>query len=213
MINPAAAAVAKSLQSYLTLCDPTDGSPPGSPIPGILQARTLEWVATSFSNTWKWKVKVKLLIRVWLLAIPRTAAYQAPPPMGFSRQDYWSGMPLPSPMIIPLSLIRKASLALNSPNFLFFRHLGMRLVDKSHWPTFLRRVSNYWLLLHELRSVVTVHGSDLEPRIYVTWRSLELSYFPIPEQKIHHPFCEEDVGKALKVQMPQCSQPPFSLKE
>ena len=92
-----AAATAKSLQLCLTLCDPIDGSPPGSPIPGILQARTLEWVAISFSNAWKWKVKVNLLSRVRLLATPWTAAYQAPPSMGFSRQEYWSGVPLPSP--------------------------------------------------------------------------------------------------------------------
>ena len=78
---------AKSLQSCLTLCDPIDGSPPGSPVPGILQARTLEWIAISFSNAWKWKVKVKSLSRVRLLATPWTAAYQAPPPMGFSRQE------------------------------------------------------------------------------------------------------------------------------
>ena len=62
----AAAATAKSLQSCPTLCDPIDGSPPGSPVPGILQARTLEWVAISFSNAWKWKVKVKSLSRVRL---------------------------------------------------------------------------------------------------------------------------------------------------
>ena len=90
-------ATAKSHQSCPTLCDPIDGSPPGSPIPGILQARTLEWVAISFSNAWKWKVKVKSLSHVWLLATPCTAAYQAPPSMGFSRQEYWSGVPLPSP--------------------------------------------------------------------------------------------------------------------
>ena len=91
-----AAAAAKSLQSCLTLCDSIDGSPPGSPIPGILQARTLEWVAISFSNALKWKVKVKSVSRVRLLATPWTAAYQAPPSMGFSRQAYWSGVPLPS---------------------------------------------------------------------------------------------------------------------
>ena len=79
---------AKSLQSCPTLCDPIDGSPPGSPVPGILQTRTLEWVAISFSNAWKWKVKVKLLSRVRLFATPWTAAYQAPPSMGFSRQEY-----------------------------------------------------------------------------------------------------------------------------
>ena len=91
-----AAAPAKSLQSCPTLCDPIDGSPPGSPVPGVLKARTLEWVAISFSNAWKWKVKVKSLSRARLLATPWTAAYQAPPSMGFSRQEYWSGVPLPS---------------------------------------------------------------------------------------------------------------------
>ena len=92
-----AAAAAKLLQLCLTLCDPINGSPPGSPIPGILQARTLEWVAIAFSNAWKWKVKVKSLSHVQLVATPWTAAYQAPPSMGFSRQEYWSGVPLPSP--------------------------------------------------------------------------------------------------------------------
>ena len=96
ILMPTLAATAKSCQSCPTLCDPRDGSPPGSPVPGILQARTLEWVAISFSNAWKWKVKVKSLSRVWLLATPWTAAYQAPPSMGFSRQEYWSGVPLPS---------------------------------------------------------------------------------------------------------------------
>ena len=80
-----------------TLCDPIDGGPPGSPVPGIPQARTLEGVAISFSNDWKWKVKVKSLSRLRLLATPWTAAYQAPPSMGFSRREYWSGVPLPSP--------------------------------------------------------------------------------------------------------------------
>ena len=97
----AAAAAAKLLQSCPTLCDPTDGSPPGYPIPGILQARTLEWVAISFSSAWKWKVKVKSLSRVRLLATPWTAAYQAPPSMGFSRQGYWSGVPLFSGDLMP----------------------------------------------------------------------------------------------------------------
>ena len=101
----AAAAAAKSLQSCLTLCDPIDGSPPGSPIPGILQARTLEWVAIPFSNAWKWKVKGKSLSHVQLFETPWTAVHQAPPSMGFSRQevlewgaiafsDNWYGFPL-----------------------------------------------------------------------------------------------------------------------
>ena len=88
---------AKLLQSCPTLCDPIDSSPPGSPVPGILQARTLEWVAISFSNAWKWKVIVKSLSPVQLLVTPWTAAHQAPPSTGFSRQEYWSGVPLPSP--------------------------------------------------------------------------------------------------------------------
>ena len=95
-VNFATAAAAKSLQLCPTLCNPIDGSLPGSPIPGILQARTLEWVAISFSNAWKWKVKVKSLSRVWLLETPWSAAHQAPPSIGFSRQEYWSGVPLPS---------------------------------------------------------------------------------------------------------------------
>ena len=92
-----AAATAESLQPCPTLCDPTDGSPRSSSVPGILQARILEWVAVSFSHAWKWKVKVKSLSGAQLLATPWTAAYQAPLSMGFSRQEYWSGVPLPSP--------------------------------------------------------------------------------------------------------------------
>ena len=95
-----AAAAPKLLQLCPTLCDPIDGSPQGSDVPVILQARGLEWVAISFSNAWTWKVKVKSLSRVWLFATPWTAAYQAPPSMGFSRQEYWSGLPLPSPASI-----------------------------------------------------------------------------------------------------------------
>ena len=107
-----AAAAAKLHQSCPILCDPIDGSPPGSPIPGILQARTLEWVAVSFPNAWKWKVKVKSLTRVWLLATPWTAAYQAPPSMGFSRQEYWSGVPLPSPDKIAIPVLKLGTLRL-----------------------------------------------------------------------------------------------------
>ena len=99
------AAVAKSLQSCPTLCNTIDGSPPGSPVPGILQARILEWVAISFSDAWKWKVKVKSLSRVRLFATPWTAAYQASPSMGFSRREYWSGVPSPSPIFFPLFVV------------------------------------------------------------------------------------------------------------
>ena len=116
------AAAAKSLQSCPTLCDPVDSSPPGCLVPGILQARTLKWVAISFSNVWRWKVKVKSLIRVRLLATPWTAAYQAPPSMGFSRQEYWSGDSVSSVQslsrvrlfVTPCTAARQASLSITN---------------------------------------------------------------------------------------------------
>ena len=107
----AAAAAARSLQSCPTLCNSIDGSPPGSSIPGILRARTLEWVAIFFSNAWKWKVKVKLLSHVQLIATPWTSACQAPLPMGFSRQEYWSGLPFSSPGDLPDPGVEPKSLA------------------------------------------------------------------------------------------------------
>ena len=110
-ICESAAAAAKSLQLCPTLCDSIDGSPPGSPVPGILQARTLEWVAISFSIAWKWKAKVKSLSQVQLLATPWTAASQAPPPMGFSRQEYWSGVPLPPLWVYSLTDSLRLSLS------------------------------------------------------------------------------------------------------
>ena len=110
----AAAAAAKSLQSCPTLCDPTDGSPPGSTVPGILQARTMEWVAISFSNAWKWKVKEKSLSRVWLFGTPWNAAYQSLLSVGFSRQEYWSGVPSLSP-----------SYLLNIPDLISLKNLSL----------------------------------------------------------------------------------------
>ena len=122
-----AAATAKSLQLCPTLCDPIDGSPPSSPIPGILQATTLERVAIAFSIAWKWKVKVKSLSRVWPSATPWTAAYQAPPSMGFSRQEYWSGVPLPSPK----ANVKNQSLVRKSVVLKFFLYSGFPLPDLS----------------------------------------------------------------------------------
>ena len=121
------AAAAKSLQLYPTLCDPRDSSPPGSPVPGILQARTLEWVAISFSNAGKWKVKVKSLSRVRLLATPWTAASQAPPSMGFSRQEYWSGVPFSSPGDLPDPGIEPGSPALQADAYAIIRMLGKQI--------------------------------------------------------------------------------------
>ena len=126
------AAAAKSLQSCLTLCDPRDSSPPGFPIPGILQARTLEWVAIFFSNAWKWKVKVKSLNSVRLLVTPWTAAYQAPPSMGFFRQEYWSWVPLPSPFIRALIPFIRALSSwpdyLPKPHLLILSHCRLRFI-------------------------------------------------------------------------------------
>ena len=118
----------KSPQSCPTLCDPIDSSPSGFPVPGILQARTLEWVAISFSNTWKWKVKVKSLSRVRLCVTPWTAAYQAPPSMGFSRQEYWSGVPLPSPSLVFREIQIKTTInaVIHLPEWLTFKRLTIQ---------------------------------------------------------------------------------------
>ena len=88
-------------QSCLILCNPMDCSLPGSSVHGIFQARTLEWVAISFSNAWKSKVKVKSLSHVRLSATPWTAAFQASPSMEFFRQEYSSVLPFPSPEVLP----------------------------------------------------------------------------------------------------------------
>ena len=117
------AAAAKSLHSCPTLCDPRVGGPSGSPVPGILQARTLEWVAISFSNAWKWKVKVKSLSHVWLLGTPWTAAYQAPPSMGFARQEYWSGCHC----LLPPALLDKG----NFPEHFMMLHSSLICISTS----------------------------------------------------------------------------------
>ena len=140
-LDDIAAAAAKLLQSCLTLCDSIDSSPPGSPVPGILQARTLEWVAISFSNAWKWTVKVKSLSRVRLSETPWTAAYQAPPSMGFSRQEYWSGVPLPSLLMTLHGSKREndtfhaAGLLFDSLSLQFW--LQVYPTDTSHWETWV----------------------------------------------------------------------------
>ena len=133
---------AKLLQLFPTLCDPIDGSPPGSPIPGILQARTLEWVVISFSNAWKWKVKVKSLSHVRLLATPWAAAYQAPLSMWFSRQEYWSGVPLPSPPVVVRKMQINATMIYHSGLFV------MSIIKQSWWITnnnnYLRECLEQW---------------------------------------------------------------------
>ena len=150
------AAAAKSLQSYPTLCDPIDSSPPGFPVPGILQARTLEWVAISFSNEWKWKVKVKSLSRVWLCETTWTAAYQAPPSMGFSRQEYWSRVPLPSLMYSAYKLNKQGDNI--QPGRIPFPILNQSIVPcliltVASWPAyrFFRRQVRWYSIFHNLR--------------------------------------------------------------
>ena len=145
------AAAAKLLQSYPTLCNPIDGSPPGCPIPGILQARTLEWVA--FSSAWKWKVKVKSLSRVRLSTTAWTAAHQAPPSMGFSRQECWSGLPLPSPTKCNSPKRKETIFIFSTP---------------SHCLSFIQRCELYISCVHHLASgerEKTVWSFDLGPLV------------------------------------------------
>ena len=148
-INFLCAAAAKSLQSCPTLCDPRDGSPPGSPVPGILQARTLEWVAFSFSNVWEWKVKVKSLSHVRLLANPWTPAYQAPPSMGFSRQEYWSGLPLPSLISIITLHINVITLYINGLNVCAFSYWPKEIENLCPYKTLHRDVYNSFIHIYQ----------------------------------------------------------------
>ena len=164
------AAAAKSLQLCPTLWDPIDGSPPGSAIPGILQARTLEWVAISFSNAWKWKVKVKSLSPVWLLVTPWTTAYQAPLSMGFSRQEYCSGMPLPSPK--------------NDWDNIIYKLLCVNLLDKYYNGLHNRCLTHLYCNLHMLASVYNMlfwyHNTFLLTLLsdifFWIWKKYENSY-------------------------------------
>ena len=158
----AAAAAAKLLQSCSTLCDPTDGSPPGSPVPGILQARILEWVVISFSNAWKWKVKVKSLSRVRLLATSWTAAYQASLSMGFSRQEYWSGHGLYSSWNSPRQNTAVGSLSLLQ-GIVPTQGLNLHL---QHWQA--ESLGSPHLLSH----LAFGHSSEVKiiPQIFITFQ-------------------------------------------
>ena len=155
---------AKSLQLCPTLCDPIDGSPPGPPVPGILQARTLEWVAISFSNAWKWKVKVKSLSRIRLLATPWTAAYQAPPSMGFSRREYWSGVPLPSPPV------------------LYSRTLLFNTIDREAWRAAVRGVAKSQTRLRD--NWTDWYTIDIHLVQFFHYHKL-----PFPEHPLHISIC------------------------
>ena len=160
------AAAAKSLQSCPTLCDPIDGSPPGSPIPGILQARTLEWVAISFSNAWKWKVKVKSLIHVRLLTTPWTAAYQAPPSMGFSRQEYWRGVPLPSPITLTRSFIFWEVHVVPSLHLSYNTGIQKWLIEESFIKNLHLGNDSYYFKMELILAFFKIRGFSLQPSIY-----------------------------------------------
>ena len=148
ILSDFAAAAAKPLQSCLTLCDPIDSSPPGSPIPGILQARTLEWVAISFSNAWKWKVKGKSLSRVRVFATPWTAAFQAPPSIGFSRQEYWSVEPPRIKSVTNSIFPPSIFLEVMGPEavILVFWMLSFKLVFSLSFSLFIKRLFGFSLL-------------------------------------------------------------------
>ena len=146
MLPPASAAAAKSIQLCLTLCDPRDGSPPGSPIPGILQARTLEWITISFSSAWKWKVKVKSLSCVWLPETPWTAAHQAPLSVGFSRQEDWTGVPLPSPYDVLMYYYRK---------YWCFVHLWFRVLNIYYF--FCQPVFSFYPMCTVVPELLLIH--------------------------------------------------------
>ena len=146
LVAAAPAAAAKSCQSCPTLCNPRDGSPPGSPIPGTLQARTPEWVAISFSNAGRWKVKVKSLSHARLFTTPWTAAYQAPPSVGFSRQEYWSGVPLPSPCLVAAAFKFKK---MRNP-------VGGRWWKLHHSANVLRPRVTHWKVVKTVDSVLCV---------------------------------------------------------
>ena len=147
--------------------------PPGSPVPGILQARTLECVAISLSNAWKWKVKVKSLSRVWLLATPWTAAHQAPPSMGFSRQEYWSGVPLPSPIkMLWLIKLREAD---GMVLFIYFlpHHAVYRILVP--WPgmepvrpAVEAQILNHWAARQVLGLSLLKHHENCKLSAYIT---------------------------------------------
>ena len=180
----------KSLQSCPTLCDPIDGSPPGSPVPGILQTRVLEWVAISFSNALKWKVKVKSLSRVWLLATPWTAAYQAPPSMGFSRQEYWSGVPSPSPIAF------SSTANYNFEVFPLFNHTGFFLFGE------------LWLMIKKNSIMLSKIPSSNFPRATskpcpTIQNTQELCFKAAPHDSPVSPLCSPWLGiTSLKNTMP-----------
>ena len=184
----AAAAAAKSLQLCPTLCDPIDGSPQGSPVPGILQARTLEWVAISFFNAWKWKVKVKSLSHVRLFTTPWTAAHQAAPSMGFSRQEYWSGVPLPSPNLYGYIALKSSEMAL-----LTKVHIGKAMV----FPVIMHGCESWTIKKDEHRRIDAFELWCWRRLLRVPWTARRLVQSILKE--IHPEFLLEGLMLKLKL--------------
>ena len=146
--------------------------PTGSAVPGILQARVLEWAAISFSNAWKWKVKVKPLSCVRLLATPWTAAHQAPLSMGFSRQEYWSGVPLPSPIL----LVPKSKLSF-SCSILNLRKQKLFLLTLSEFYSFLCNLHLVHTFIISLAMLILVYLlTSLLPVISQLLKASRISY-------------------------------------
>ena len=180
-----------------TLCDLIDRSPPGSSISGILQARTLEWVAIAFSNAWKWKLKVKSLSHVWLLATPWTVAHQASPSMGFFRQEYWSGLPLPSPsqfMRHPLTELYHLSILLQMPN-------NCRMVNIEFFGNFscsFERISfddGFQLVSPPDHYTSHLQGSHL---LCKTWTTTELqALVSLAKPQLHCMFISSSLAKCI----------------
>ena len=160
VVSTKRSAVTVSRFSRARLCaTPVNGSPPGSPIPGILQARTLEWGTISSSNAWKWKVKVKSLTRVWLFVSPWTVAYQAPPSMGFSRQEYWCGLLFLSPGDLPDTGIEPGSSASQEDSWSFL------------WPPLFPGVCSqcaldkWWLIIID-RTQTRIKDADFHSKVH-----------------------------------------------
>ena len=194
MINLAAA---KLLQSCPTLCNPIDGSPSGSPVPGIFQARTLEWVAIFFSNAWKWKLKVKSLSRVRLFATPWSAVYQAPPSMGFSRQEYWSGVPSPSPIINLDSILKNRDITLPTKVHLVKAMVfPLVMYGCESWTIKKAELWSIWTVVLEKtlesplawKEIKPVNPKGNQSQIFIGRTDAEA---PIPCPPIQRPWCRE----------------------
>ena len=137
--------------SRVRLCaTPLDGSPPGSAVPGILQARRLEWVAISFSNAWAWKEKVKSLSRVRLFATPWTAAYQAPPSMGFFQARVLEWGAIAFSLNASMCMLNKVHITRDLSSFLMGQNQGnswIQMLFSAWFKSFPRTTATFFEVL------------------------------------------------------------------